>query len=149
MRLFQHIASPGEKSHAGPSHWYRGAVAPCSAGVGAVPHRRERSDPGRALRHDRKIRLPVRAAIATGGAVRRGPARPAKRSTQHAAQKLTSSAYWLKGAGETTEARIITISCRVKKPDYVILNNQNLPIGLAGPAIGKSPLCSRPAGLVL
>lgn len=38
--------------------------------------------------------------------------------------------------------------CHAKKQAYVRFNNENLPITLASPALGKSPLCSRPAGLV-
>jgi hypothetical protein len=42
-----------------------------------------------------------------------------------------------------------TIPYNIRKPAYVILNNQNLPIRLASSAFGNFPLCSRPAGLVL
>ena len=39
--------------------------------------------------------------------------------------------------------------CHAKKQVYVNSNNENLPITLASPAFGKSPLCSptRGAGL--
>lgn len=43
--------------------------------------------------------------------------------------------------------RSATAYCPAIEPAYVILNNENLPIGLASPALGKTPLCSRPAGL--